>query len=178
MEDFQNRYGISTSIYEYCRYKNVPIPKEMNEDQVEATTHMPILERMLNERLRNLNEILTISRNEKTFPEKNPNLRKVTSYWEFSDDKQLRDFRMNQHCRKPQSDFEEEDEDENELDEINIYNEEGELIDKEEVPIEKEEERKKEKKKNRTIRIYEKAKDKENKENDEEEDEDEEEEMD
>ena len=76
MEDFQNRYGINTSIYEFCRYKNVPIPKEFVEDQADTTTHMPILERMLKERLRNLDELLTISRNEKEFPEKNPTLKK------------------------------------------------------------------------------------------------------
>jgi hypothetical protein len=28
-EDFQNRYGINTSVYEYCRFKNVPIPKNL-----------------------------------------------------------------------------------------------------------------------------------------------------
>jgi len=32
MEDFQKRYGISTSICKFCRYKNIPIPEEFIED--------------------------------------------------------------------------------------------------------------------------------------------------
>jgi len=62
---------------------------------------MLILERMLNERPIYLNELLIDSRNEKTFPEKNPKLRKAVSFWEFTDDKQLRNFRENPNWRKP-----------------------------------------------------------------------------
>jgi hypothetical protein len=117
---------------------------------------------MLDERLRNLNELLINSRNEKPFPEKNPTLKRAVNYWEFNDDKQLRDFRTNQYCRKQQLNDEEEEEEENDLAEINIYNEDSELIDKEEILIkdeEKEKEQEKKEKKKKTgsiIRIYEK----------------------
>ena len=84
MENFQNRYGINTSIYELCRYKNAKIWEKFIEDKLNLTENIPNLERMLQERVRKLDDYYKISRNEKVFPE----VLTRTSYWSFQENKQ------------------------------------------------------------------------------------------
>lgn len=135
---------------------------------------MPILDRMLNERINALDELLIDSRNEVSFPEAKPKLKKAITYWEFEDDKQLRNFRNFQNKRKPldYDDMEVEEEDENGYT-INIYGEDGEIIESEEINLKEEE--KETKKQNKTNRIYEKRKSKEKEKEEEKEEEEEEE---
>ena len=59
MEEFKNRYGVNSSIYEFCRFRNVPIPEQFAEDQLDPLCHMPILQRMLLERVRKLGCCIT-----------------------------------------------------------------------------------------------------------------------
>ena len=83
MEEFQNRYGINTLIYEFCRYKNLKIPEKFFEDKLDPLFHMPILEQMLQKLVRKLEDYYTISRNEKAFPEILSNSNLSVSYWTF-----------------------------------------------------------------------------------------------
>lgn len=78
MEEFKNRYDINIIIYEFCRCKNVRIPEKLVEENLEQ-----IIERMIKEKVRKLDDSCKASGNEKAFPEILPKSHISTSYLMF-----------------------------------------------------------------------------------------------
>lgn len=123
MEEFQNRYGINTSIYELCRFRNIKILEKFKEDDFNPLAHLPILYRMLVERVKSLEEFANASRNGRAFPKTRPKREKESrGYWTFKNTKELRNYKLNTDYYKI-STLNESEEEENEEED-----EEGEIV--------------------------------------------------
>ena len=108
MVEFKNRYDINIIIYEFCRCKNVRIPEKLVEENLDPTPHSHILERVIKEKTRKLDDFCKASGNEKAFPEILPKSHISTSYLMFRDNKKLSQHRIKTKCLFPQNKEEDE----------------------------------------------------------------------
>ena len=144
-DEFNNRYGVNVSIYEFCRFRNVRIPRQFADiPGYNPQMHTEdILSMMLDERIHTLEEMAKVAtyEDEKIFIQKNPTKTKSSrKYWTFNNTKELRNYKLyTENYHIDQELMEEEEKDEEEDEDFEIINEAEHKLEEEE--IEKDEEK-------------------------------------